>query len=90
MRLIWVIPGYYGLFRVSMGFCRSACKCLLGQRSWCDSTTQKDHIYGVVSHTRLILYTAELQHWDSDKNNDLVKRLLCYVSNRAGKHSPVE
>ena len=22
MRLLWVIPGYYGLFRVIMGFCR--------------------------------------------------------------------
>ena len=24
MRLLWVIPGYYGLFRVIMGFCRTA------------------------------------------------------------------
>ena len=23
MRLLWVIPGYYGLFRVIMGFCRT-------------------------------------------------------------------
>ena len=22
--LLWVIPGYYGLFRVIMGFCRTA------------------------------------------------------------------
>ena len=24
MGLLWVIPGYYGLFRVIMGFCRTA------------------------------------------------------------------